>query len=74
MDNDRIAGEWKQVSGKVKEKWGRLTDNDLTVANGRVEGLVGRLQERYGLEKEAARKEYDGWVKAEEIRAKAAKI
>jgi uncharacterized protein YjbJ (UPF0337 family) len=74
MDNDRIAGEWKQVSGKVKEKWGKLTDNDLTVANGRVESLVGRIQERYGIEKAAAQKEYDGWSKAEALRAKAAKV
>ncbi|MCE9634776.1 MAG: CsbD family protein [Planctomycetes bacterium] len=73
MDNDRIAGNWKQVKGKVKEQWGKLTDDDLDVVNGRAEQLVGRLQERYGLAKDAARKEYDGWHKAHELREKASK-
>ena len=73
MDNDRIAGNWKQVKGKVKEQWGKLTDDDLDVVNGRAEQLVGRLQERYGLAKDAARKEYDGWHKAHELREKADK-
>lgn len=73
MDNDRIAGNWKQVKGKVKEQWGKLTDDDLDVVNGRAEQLVGRLQERYGLAKDAARKEYDGWHKAHELRVKADK-
>ena len=48
MDWDRIAGNRKQFSGKVKEKWGKLTDNDLTAINGRRDQLEGRLQERYG--------------------------
>jgi len=74
MDNDRIAGNWKQIKGKVKEKWGKLTDDDLDVVDGRVEQLVGKLQERYGLAKDAARKQYDGWKKASELRAKAEKV
>jgi uncharacterized protein YjbJ (UPF0337 family) len=74
MDADRIAGDWKQVKGKVKEKWGKLTDDDLAVVNGRAEQLIGRLQERYGLAKDAARKEYDGWKAAHELRAKADKV
>jgi uncharacterized protein YjbJ (UPF0337 family) len=74
MDNDRIAGNWKQVKGKVKEQWGKLTDDDLDVVDGRAEQLVGRIQERYGIAKDAARKEYDGWHAAHELRAKADKI
>ena len=74
MDSDRIAGNWKQVKGKVKEKWGKLTDDDLDVVDGRAEQLVGRLQERYGLAKDAARKEYDGWKEANELRSKAKKV
>ena len=74
MDNDRIAGNWKQIKGAVKEKWGKLTDDDLDVVNGRAEQLVGKLQERYGLAKDAARKEYEGWTKANELRSKAGKV
>jgi len=73
MDGDRISGEWKQIKGKVKEKWGKLTDDDLTVIDGRSDQLIGRLQERYGLAQDAARKEYEGWKKAHELRDKAAK-
>ena len=74
MDSDRISGNWKQVKGKVKEKWGKLTDDDLDVIDGRTEQLVGKLQERYGLQKDAARKEFDGWKKAEELRQKSQKV
>lgn len=73
MDGDRISGEWKQIKGKVKEKWGKLTDDDLAVVDGRTDQLVGKLQERYGLAQDAARKEYDGWKAANELREKAAK-
>jgi uncharacterized protein YjbJ (UPF0337 family) len=52
-----------QFKGSVKEKWGKLTDDDLTMIKGRRENLAGRLKERYGLEKEAAEKEIDFWVR-----------
>ena len=74
MDKDRIAGDWRQVKGKVKEKWGKLTNDDLTVVNGQAEQLVGKLQERYGLAKDAARKEYDGWHAAHQLRMKSEKV
>lgn len=74
MDSDRIVGNWRQIKGALKEKWGRLTDDDLDVVDGRVEQLLGRLQERYGLAKDAARSEYEGWKKAHELRAKADKV
>jgi uncharacterized protein YjbJ (UPF0337 family) len=57
MNKDTFEGNWKQFKGKVKEEWGKLTDDDLDVINGRREQLVGRLQERYGLEKGAAEKQ-----------------
>ena len=50
MNWDQIKGDWKQMTGKVKEKWGKLTDNELTVIAGQREQLVGVLQERYGYE------------------------
>ena len=47
MEN-QIAGQWKQIKGKVKEAWGKLTDDDLDEINGRREQLIGKVQQRYG--------------------------
>lgn len=57
MNKDTLEGNWKQFKGKVKEEWGKLTDDDLDIINGRREQLVGTLQERYGLAKDAAEKQ-----------------
>jgi uncharacterized protein YjbJ (UPF0337 family) len=59
MNWDTIKGEWMQVKGKVKEKWGKLTDNDLEVVAGKKDQLVGLLQKRYGYAKDKAEKEVD---------------
>jgi uncharacterized protein YjbJ (UPF0337 family) len=59
MNWDQIEGKWKQSLGKVKEKWGKLTDDDLTAINGKKEQLIGKIQERYGIAKEAAQKQVD---------------
>jgi uncharacterized protein YjbJ (UPF0337 family) len=59
MNWDQIEGKWKQSTGKVKEKWGKLTDDDLTTINGEKDQLVGKIQERYGIAKEAAEKQVD---------------
>ena len=56
MNWDRVEGNWKQFSGKVKEKWGQLTDDDLAKVNGNREQLEGILQERYGYAKDQARR------------------
>ncbi len=61
MDWDRIEGNWKQFSGKVREKWGDLTDDDVAAINGKREQLEGVLQERYGYAKDKARDEIDQW-------------
>jgi uncharacterized protein YjbJ (UPF0337 family) len=61
MNWDRIEGDWKQLTGKVKEKWGKLTDDDLTVINGKREQLEGKIQERYGYGKDQVKKELDAW-------------
>ena len=63
MNWDTVKGDWKQFSGTVKEKWGKLTDDDLTVINGKREQLEGKLQERYGHSKDQAKKEVDDWSK-----------
>jgi uncharacterized protein YjbJ (UPF0337 family) len=59
MNSDQIEGKWKQFAGKAKEKWGKLTDDDLQVIRGKRDQLVGRVQERYGIAKEEAQKQVD---------------
>ena len=54
MNKDQVEGNWKQLKGKVKEQWGKLTDNDLTVVEGNMDQLAGRVQERYGVQREEA--------------------
>jgi uncharacterized protein YjbJ (UPF0337 family) len=61
MDWNRIEGNWKQFKGRAKEKWGRLTDDDLDVINGRQEQLEGKIQERYGLAKDQAKQDVQAW-------------
>ena len=53
------------VAGKVKEKWGKLTDDDLTVINGRRDQLEGKIQERYGIAKDQVKKDVDDWYSAQ---------
>lgn len=54
VNQDIIAGKWKQAKGRIKERWGDLTDDDLTVAEGHREYLVGKIQERYGIARDKA--------------------
>ncbi len=63
MNWDRVEGAWKQYKGKVKEKWGKLTDDDLGVINGKREQLIGRVQERYGIAKDEAERQADEFLK-----------
>jgi uncharacterized protein YjbJ (UPF0337 family) len=57
MNNDIIAGKWKQLTGKATAAWGELTDDELTRTEGNAERLAGLIQERYGKTKEQAEKE-----------------
>ena len=59
MNWDRIEGNWKEIKGKAKQQWGKLTDDELDVAAGRREELEGLLQNRYGYAKDKARTEID---------------
>ena len=61
MNWDRIEGDWKQFTGKVKEQWGKLTDDDLTLIKGKRDQLEGKIQERYGYAKDRVKKEVDDW-------------
>ncbi|ERK16101.1 MAG: CsbD family protein [Pantoea sp.] len=61
MNKDEVSGNWKQFKGKVKEKWGKLTDDDMTVIEGKRDQLVGKIQERYGYAKDQAEREVKDW-------------
>ena len=61
MNWDRIAGNWKQAKGKMKEQWGKLTDDDLDNIAGKRDQLVGKIQNAYGIGKEEAEKQINEW-------------
>jgi uncharacterized protein YjbJ (UPF0337 family) len=64
MNWDRIAGKWSQMKGEIRQKWGKLTDDDLEIIAGSKDKFVGTIQERYGLAKEEAERQIDEWFKA----------
>lgn len=59
MNWDRVEGNWKQFKGKVREKWGKFTDDDFDVIAGKRENLIGKLQERYGIARDEAERQAD---------------
>lgn len=61
MNRDILEGHWKQLKGKAKVKWGKLTDDDLDVVEGRRDVLVGKIQERYGISRDEAEAQLDAW-------------
>ena len=61
MNKDIFQGDWKILKGKVKEKWGKLTDDDLTAINGKKDQLIGKLQKRYGYVQDRAQREISEW-------------
>ncbi len=63
MNWDRIEGGWKQMTGKVKEQWGKLTDDDLTEVAGKRDQLAGKIQARYGIAKEEAERQLDDFAR-----------
>ncbi|MEG2046806.1 MAG: CsbD family protein [Comamonas sp.] len=63
MNEDRIAGNWKQFKGKLQEQWGKLTDDDLDVIAGKRQQFIGKLQERQGIAKDEAEKQLSDWQK-----------
>jgi uncharacterized protein YjbJ (UPF0337 family) len=66
MEWARLEGNWKQMKGRAKERWGKLTDDDLTAIAGRRDQLEGMIQERYGYAKERARREIEDWYRSME--------
>ena len=63
MDWDRIEGNWKQFKQKAQEKWDKLTEDDLTVIDGRRDRLEDKIRQRYGFALEHVRKEVDDWAR-----------
>jgi uncharacterized protein YjbJ (UPF0337 family) len=61
MNWDRIEGQWKQLTGKVQEQWGKLTDDDIDIVAGRRDQLAGKIQERYGCAKDEAERQIASW-------------
>ena len=66
MNWDELEGKWMQLKGSVKQKWGKLTDDDLDYVAGTRDRLVGRLQEKYGIAKQEAERQAEEWFKTEQ--------
>jgi len=62
MNSDQIQGKWQQVKGSVKQNWGKLTDDDLTYIDGARDKLIGRIQERYGIQRDEADRLVKKWM------------
>lgn len=61
MNKDTVEGNWKQLKGKIKEQWGKLTDDDFDVIAGKRDQLLGRIQERHGISRDEAEKQVAAW-------------
>jgi uncharacterized protein YjbJ (UPF0337 family) len=62
MNQDIAEGKWKQIKGVLRDKWGKLTDDDYDQVGGKRDRLVGKIQERYGYAKDRAEREVDSWI------------
>jgi uncharacterized protein YjbJ (UPF0337 family) len=62
MNWNVVEGKWKQMKGSVREKWGKLTDDDMQMIGGKRDQFIGKLQERYGMSHEQANKDLDMWL------------
>jgi uncharacterized protein YjbJ (UPF0337 family) len=63
MNRDTLKGQWTQLKGKVREQWGKLTDDEIDQMQGNAEMLIGKIQERYGRSREEAEREFDTWYR-----------
>jgi uncharacterized protein YjbJ (UPF0337 family) len=72
MNWDMVEGNWKQMKGKMREKWGKLTDDDWNAIAGKKDQFIGKLQERYGYSRDQAESDYNDWEKANERTSKVA--
>jgi uncharacterized protein YjbJ (UPF0337 family) len=63
MNEDVLKGKWRQLKGELKSQWGKLTDDDVDRVEGDAEKLIGRVQERYGYQREQAKREVDDFFR-----------
>jgi uncharacterized protein YjbJ (UPF0337 family) len=63
MNWDQIEGKWKQFQGKARQRWAKLTDDDVEFVKGKPTALAGRIQQRYGIAKDEAERQIDSWMK-----------
>ena len=68
MNWDRIEGNWKQFKGNAKQQWGKLTDDQLEVIGGKRDHLAGKIQETYGITKEATEKQIADWQNQQQMK------
>jgi uncharacterized protein YjbJ (UPF0337 family) len=64
MNEDILKGKWRQIKGEVQSRWGKLTDDDMDRAEGDAEKLIGRVQERYGYQRDQAQREVDDFLRS----------
>jgi uncharacterized protein YjbJ (UPF0337 family) len=70
MNRDILAGKWKEMKGRVKGQWGKITDDELDRTEGKAEQIVGLIQQRYGHSKEKAQEEYDRFLHSTEAESR----
>jgi uncharacterized protein YjbJ (UPF0337 family) len=63
MNEDTLKGQWTQIKGRVREQWGKLTNDDLDQIHGRAEQLIGKVQERYGIQRDEAKRQVDDFMR-----------
>jgi uncharacterized protein YjbJ (UPF0337 family) len=68
MNEDTLKCQWTQLKGKVREQWGKLTDDDVNMIEGQSQQLVGRIQERYGIARDEAKRQVDDWLRKDRER------
>jgi uncharacterized protein YjbJ (UPF0337 family) len=62
MNEDTLKGQWTQLKGRLREQWGKLTDDDVDQIQGRSEQLIGKIQQRYGIARDEAQRQVNGWT------------
>ena len=67
MNADTFKGQWKQLKGELKSRWGKLTDDDLMQIDGNLDKLIGSIETRYGYAKDQAQKEFQRWYEARKV-------
>ena len=73
MNEDTFKGQWMQLKGKIREQWGKLTDDDVDQIQGRSEQLIGKLQNRYGIARDEAQRQFDAWNESPRVEPRPAR-